>query len=227
MALRERRFGKRKSFQHVADQLEDAGLSKISASALHRYETEGRVPDVLATVALAELYKVPSDWLLRFLAADLAGRPLPALPAPQSAEITDTAAHSASTSTDSHTEGVPDLPPLEGVELARLRQRVRLIADALTNIAEGRDVDADLLRHAAHVPSDAVKSDVQVRNGSDMNRDSDGGDRVDSPVEASAPLENDPLARGLADLERDPREQVPKVPGNATRRTRGRRKGSR
>jgi phage repressor protein C with HTH and peptisase S24 domain len=83
-SLRESKLGKRTSYEQVSAQLADRGF-QLSASAIHRYESEGRVPDVLAVVALAELYRAPEDWLLAALRADLKGERLPASPDPSSA----------------------------------------------------------------------------------------------------------------------------------------------
>lgn len=80
--LRRERLGKRSSYEQTARQLSTLGLATVSGSALHRYEVEGRVPDVLTVMALADLYRQPHAWLLDALAADLRGDPLPKRPNP-------------------------------------------------------------------------------------------------------------------------------------------------
>lgn len=80
--LRKTKLGKRSSLDQVAQQLAERGLAPLSDTAIHRYENEGRVPDVLSVMALADLYGESEDWLLASLRADLRDEPLPPRPSP-------------------------------------------------------------------------------------------------------------------------------------------------
>lgn len=74
--LRERQLGKRTSYQQVQARLAKS-VAPLSASTIHRYEAEGRSPDALGLVALAELYRVDPVQLFQALRADLAGQHVP------------------------------------------------------------------------------------------------------------------------------------------------------
>lgn len=49
-------FGKRNSYEEIERQLRETGGHFVTSSTLQRYETKGRVPDVLTILALAQLY---------------------------------------------------------------------------------------------------------------------------------------------------------------------------
>jgi SOS-response transcriptional repressor LexA len=69
-------MGKRTSYEQVKTRL-TGSVGALSASTLHRYEKEGRVPDLFGIVALAKLYRIEATELFQALQADLEGRRVP------------------------------------------------------------------------------------------------------------------------------------------------------
>jgi SOS-response transcriptional repressor LexA len=57
--------------------MSERGIAVLSASTVHRYEREGRIPDALGLLGLAELYRVDVDQLWAALVSDLEGRRVP------------------------------------------------------------------------------------------------------------------------------------------------------
>lgn len=71
--LREHALGKKSSYQEVEKLLAARGVTTLAASTLQRYEKEGRVPDVLSLLGLADAYGVTPEYLFDALSMDLKG----------------------------------------------------------------------------------------------------------------------------------------------------------
>lgn len=66
-------FSKRNSYEEIERQLRAAGGHFVTSSTLQRYETEGRVPDVLTVKVLADLYGFDFSHAMLMLARELTG----------------------------------------------------------------------------------------------------------------------------------------------------------
>jgi hypothetical protein len=71
--LRITTLGDHSSYKNVQEALAARGIAPVSGNTIFRYEMEGRVPDVLTLVALADLYRVDPTVLFAECMKDLKG----------------------------------------------------------------------------------------------------------------------------------------------------------